>query len=428
MIRTMKASLLLVLYLAADHSLALSSRQCTVGQLAGDRLMIGKYTVEELIDISKAKIKRVDDRQTPATFPHATECADYSSSRCHNYNEVEPRRWVGGFLPGLFMQFYDWDISRCDLEDADAWLERFDKRIGDLSEEPTREGTHDVGFKVFYSYGHGYISTGNEDWYEPIVQGAHTLALRYSDTVGAIKSWDTENYRYPTNQFKWPVIIDNMMNLEMMLWVSEKTGNQTLWDMAVQHSKTTIRDLYRSDSCTWHVANYDGDNGELLGQYSQPQGLNMTSIWTRGVAFGIHGFTTVYKWTKEEEFLSQAIKTADCFISELEKCCENDYVPLFDFQDTEKRPDTSAGAIAASGFIELSTFVEAEQSVKYVLAADRILKGLAGSKYMGDEDMDSILVHGMGDFPVKDIDVGLIYGDYFFVEALTRFAALEGDR
>eukprot|EP01134_Creolimax_fragrantissima_P005517 CFRG5517T1 len=411
---------------------------------------LGNRTIKQLINIGKNKVRRIHRRIPYSKFPHAGECPT-----CKHYNQVKPNAWVSGFLNGMFMQFYDWDKASTNPMMAEEWMERFDKRIPYLAKEQFDKSTHDVGFKIFYSYGHAYKSTGYEKYLKPVINAAHSLATRYNSKVNAIKSWDTEKYSEPARSMKWPVIIDNMMNLEMLLWASNKTNNATLKYIALKHSTSSMRDLIRSDGCPWHAVDYQPSTGSPKSYWSTPQGYNKSSIWTRGCAFAIHGFTTVFKWSKDQRFLEAAMAVSECFLSHLSDCCP-DHIPPSDFHDPEKRPDSSAGAIAAlcalriagmgslmcwaltatnvivldrvfmrTNRVHLSQLVAPHRngiSERYLTVATNILRGLSLHPTNDRDDYDGLLMHGMGDFGKKDEDVSLIYGDYFFIQALCRLA------
>ncbi|KNC78875.1 hypothetical protein SARC_08713 [Sphaeroforma arctica JP610] len=342
--------------------------------------------------ICKDRVRTIHRHVEYSLFPFAGECPT-----CQKYSMVKPKKWVSGFLNGMFMQLYDWDKASPNPLMADEWMERFIKRIDYLEKEVHDTSTHDIGFKVFYSFGHAYRSTGWKKYLTPTLTAAHSLATRYIKRIGALKSWDTQKFSEPARSMKWPVIVDNMMNLELLLWAGQKEANATLTQMAIQHSLTSLRDLIRDDGCTWHVVDYDVHTAQPKRYVSIPQGYNATSIWTRGCGFAIHGFSTVYKWTKDQRFLDAAQTVSECFLAQLFACCGDDLVPPFDFHDPLQRRDSSAAAISAAA--------------------------LANNYISKKGKTDAILLHGMGDFGKRDEDVPLIYGDYFFIQALSRLSA-----
>jgi hypothetical protein len=260
-------------------------------------------------------------------------------------------------------------------------------------------GTHDVGFMVFNSFGNGNRLFPSEPYKKVILQAAQTLATRFNPTIGCIKSWDNRKWDYP-------VIIDNMMNLELLFWASDNGGTRDMYDIAVRHAETTMLNHFRPDGSTFHVLGYaDG------------------SCWSRGQAWAMYGFTMSYRYTKDPRFLATAQRAAGYFIDHLPP----DHVPYWDFNapniPNEPR-DVSAGAIAASALLELSGFVKDETvSQRYLRTGVSILESLSVRPYfVEDSNSPGILQHAVGNKPSNgEVDVSLIYGDYYFIEALLRY-------
>jgi unsaturated chondroitin disaccharide hydrolase len=260
-----------------------------------------------------------------------------------------------------------------------------------------------------------------------VVTAAQSLATRFNPEVGCIRSWSWGSWQFP-------VIIDNMMNLEILFWASKNGGQAEWYDMAESHAAVTMENHVRPDGSTWHVVDYNPDTGEVI-EKSTWQGYQADSTWARGQAWALYGFTMAFRETDNPEFLDTARRTADYFIDNVPE----DHVPYWDFQapgipDADR--DTSAAAIAASGLLELSTLTDDEgEGTKYYNAALDILTSLCTTDAEG-----GYLAEDAGGFPVSpgilmrgcqvhpdsvagadQCDESLIWGDYYFIEALMRF-------
>jgi unsaturated chondroitin disaccharide hydrolase len=276
-------------------------------------------------------------------------------------------------------------------------------------------GSHDIGFMVFCSFGNGYRQTNDQEYKKVILQTANTLTSRFNPTVGCIKSWDNRKWQYP-------VIIDNMMNLELLFWSAKNGGTQYMYDVAFNHAEQTMKNHFRPDGSTYHVVNYDTTNGTVLSKVTH-QGFADASCWSRGQAWAIYGFTMSYRYTNDVRFLQTAQRAADYFISHLPE----DNVPFWDFNapniPNEPR-DASAASIAASGLIELGSLMNDDASKKrYFSTAVSILESLSQPPYFSEPTtVSGILNSAVGNKPAgTEIDVSLIYGDYYFIEALSRY-------
>ena len=325
-----------------------------------------------------------------------------------SWKTVKADDWTSGFFPGLL-----WYASEfTGDQEFRKWAE---SRTASLEGQKNNANDHDIGFRIFCSYGNGYRITGDTVYKSVILTAAKTLASRYNPAVGCIRSWNHGSWMFP-------VIIDNMMNLELLFWASKNGGDPSLYDIAVKHALTTMQNHVRPDGGSFHVVDYDKSTGAVLKRQTH-QGFKDDSTWARGQAWGIYGFTMVYRETGERSFLHTARKMADYFIGHLPE----DHVPYWDFSaasmPNEPR-DSSAAAIASSGLLELSTLVPDEASKqKYRKAALALLESLCSPAYLSEGTrMRSILQHATGHKPGNsEIDVGIIYGDYYFVEALLRY-------
>ena len=322
--------------------------------------------------------------------------------------------WVSGFFPGTLWMLYE----ETGKEEFRTFAEMYTDRV-----EPAKKmtSTHDLGFMLMSSFGQGYRITGNPRYLEIIREGTDSLITRWNPYLGVMKSWN-ENSRW-----KFPVIIDNMMNLEMLCFCSRVFGDRRYEEIAITHSNTTIKNHFREDASTWHVVSYDPEKGGPHAK-NTAQGFSDDSAWARGQAWGLYGFTMMYRETLDPAFLEQARKIGR-FIKNHPNLPE-DKVPCWDFNapgapDTQR--DASAGAIMASAFIELSQLDPGDESAGWLDLAIKQLRTLSGPEYLAGpgENGGFILKHGVGSLPGKsEVDVPLSYGDYYYIEALTRLKKL----
>ena len=278
---------------------------------------------------------------------------------------------------------------------------------------------------MFPAYGKGYEIGGKNEYKDILLTSAASLASRFNPNVGTIKSWS--NKMHP----RWKqhiTIIDNMLNLELLFWAAKNGGDKKLYDIAVTHAETTMKNHFRKDLTSWHVLEYDSINGNVLNKHTK-QGYSDDSRWSRGQAWGIYGYTMVYKETKDKKFLDFAKKLADKYISLLPE----DMIPAWDF-DVQSNPkeekDASAAAVVASALMDLSTFVKNKvDRERYYYTGVKILQSLGSEKYSAVGKADSFLLHSTGAKSLgHEIDVALIYADYYYIEALTRLKKLEGNQ
>ena len=313
------------------------------------------------------------------------------------------RWWTSGFFPGSLWLLYE----HTGDEQLRKYAEHFTSRLESLK---VYKGTHDLGFMVFCSFGNGYRLTGNEEYKNVINQASASLASRFNPTVGCIRSWNTGRKEHP--ELDYMVIIDNMMNLEMLEW----SGYH---DIARKHADTTIKNHFREDNSTYHVVAYNELTGEVVEKRTA-QGRADESAWARGQAWGLYGYSMMYRVTGEQRYLDQAVKIADYLIPRLPE----DAIPNWDFDAEEQMKDSSAGAIMASALIELYGHTANKE---YLAVAEHQLRSLSSPAYLAEvgENGNFILKHGTGHFPAgTEVDVPLTYGDYYFIEAAMRYLAL----
>ena len=320
--------------------------------------------------------------------------------------------WCSGFYPGSLWYVYEYtgDEKYKDLAlKYQAGLEPLRYRTDD----------HDIGFQLMCSYGNCLRITGDTSCVPVIVDGANSLATRFNPVVGCTKSWDTQKYAYS-------VIIDNMMNLELLFKALELGGPESLKDVAVSHAYTTLKNHYREDKSTRHVLDYNPETGELAQVYPG-QGYSTDSAWARGQAWGLYAFPMVYRFTHDPQILDHAVAIAEYVIPRLPEDC----IPYWDF-DSPEIPndvrDASAAAIMACGLIELSGYVDAHKSKRYLAVAENMIRSLASDEYLAEEGQvyGFLLKHSTG-FKLRgsEVDAPLTYADYYFLEALMRWTALK---
>lgn len=320
------------------------------------------------------------------------------------------RQWTSGFFPGSLWLMYQ--------QTGDpTWRTQAESRQAAIESQKTRTDTHDLGFMLFNSFGNGYRLTGNAAYTQTLLSAAGSLASRYNPNVGMIKSWDAWGGAKPTD---YRVIIDNLMNLELLLWASKHGGKQEWRDMAVSHGLRAITDFVREDGSTYHVVNYDPATGAVVQKYTH-QGYSAESTWARGQAWGIYGFTMLYRETGDQRFLEAARIVAGRYLERL----PSDYVPYWDF-DAPNIPDeprdSSAAAVAASGLLELWRLEsDTARKVTYRTAAENTLSSLASPTYLAQGTANqAILLHGTYHKPAGQFDTGTTWGDYYFLEAMLR--------
>ena len=353
--------------------------------------------------VSLAKDVLPEEGRFPRTYEDGQiRTADYHS-------------WICGFFPGTL-----WELCEYypDNEELRGYAEAFTERVAPAQ---WLTDTHDLGFMVFCSAGNAYRLTGDEKYKTMVENAAHSLATRFNPKTGVIMSWN------PRGNWKYPVIIDNMMNLEMLMWAGEQEHNDTLTSIAISHAETTMHNHFRPDYSSYHVVSYNPETGEA--EYHQThQGYADDSAWARGQAWGLYGFTMMYRLTGKEEFLDQA-KHIAAFIAGHPNLPE-DGVPYWDFNapDIPNAPrDASAAAVMASGFLELSTFDKGPDAERWKALAIRQLRSLAGTDYLAEPGTNGgfLLKHSVGNMNKNsEVDVPLSYADYYFLEALLRLKKL----
>ncbi|MBB4036131.1 rhamnogalacturonyl hydrolase YesR [Dysgonomonas hofstadii] len=333
--------------------------------------------------------------------------------------------WTPGFFPGSLWYLYE-------LTGETKWKEIAEKWTVSLEPLKTHTGTHDLGFMMYCSYGNAERLASKPEYKDILIESAESLSTRFSDKTQVIKSWNRFKSWNDTIRYDYPVIIDNMMNLEMLFYASKASGDKKYYDIAVSHADMTLKNHFREDFSTYHVVSYDTVSTNVLSR-NTAQGFSDNSTWSRGQAWAIYGFTMVYRETKDPKYLDAAIKATDYYLKNL----PTDLVPLWDFnvgQDgyvtgdrsyakefQEKLRDASAAAIVCSALFELG---EAANNPAYTDTAVKMLHSLASPQYRATlgSNANFIIMHCVGSIPHKaEIDKPLVYADYYFLEALVRY-------
>lgn len=331
-----------------------------------------------------------------------------------NCKKATPDEWCAGFWPGVLWYDYETTHDKKILDEAN----RFTASLEYLSQRPAFD--HDLGFLMFCSYGNAYRLTGNPKYKDIILATADTLATLYNPNVGTILSWPRNVEMLGGHN----TIMDNMINLEMLFWAAKNGSNKSLYDIAVKHAETTMEHQFRPDYSCYHVAVYDPETGGFIKGMTH-QGYSDSSMWARGQAWAIYGYTVVYRETHDPRFLDFACKVTDTYLKRL----PDDYVPFWDF-DAPGIPnaprDASAACVVASALLELQEYCSDEQAKQYKDAAIRMLASLGSEKYRSDMHRSSFLDHSTGHHPAgSEIDASIIYADYYYIEALTRLKRLD---
>ncbi|RKF41046.1 glucuronyl hydrolase [Sphingobacterium siyangense] len=386
----------------------------TVVQAQTAKPNLSKAFIQQQLDAAAKQIKVLANETPTEKFPKTFENGKevFSSSSW----------WCSGFYPGTLLYLYEGTKD-------EGLLKKATEKLTYLEKEKNNKGTHDLGFMLFCSFGNALRLTGDTQKYGPVLStGANSLASRYSPITKTIRSWDHGSWQYP-------VIIDNMMNLEFLTQVSKMTGDKKFYDIAVSHAETTLKNHFRKDYSSYHVIDYDKNTGKAIGKKTH-QGAFDESAWSRGQGWALYGYTMMYRETKKKEFLKQAQQIAKYILSNPN--LPADLVPYWDFdkdkiaQSDKMYPnkdlrDVSAAALYASALLELSQYTKGSEALNYFEKAETILKNLSKAPYLASYGQNGgyILQHSVGALPLNsEIDVPLTYADYYYVEALVRYQRL----
>ncbi len=319
---------------------------------------------------------------------------------------VGGKDWTSGFFAGSLWYLYQYTGNK-------QWLKKAQQFTNPLQPQQFFGGTHDLGFIMYCSFGNGFRLTHDTAYKAIIIQAAKTLITRFNPITGVIKSWDGN-----ADKWTYPVIIDNMMNLEMLFEATKLSGDSSFYKVAISHADNTLKNHYRPDYSSYHVVDYNPTTGQVIKKITA-QGANDTSAWARGQAWGLYGFTMCYRETHDKKYLQQAEDIAAFILAHLPA----DKVPFWDYDVLQSAPepkDASAAAITASALYELSGY--SKNKKLYTTTANAILSSLS-SNYLAPVNTAHgfILLHSTGHKPAKsEIDTPLSYADYYYLEALLR--------
>lgn len=329
-------------------------------------------------------------------------------------NLVPSKDWTSGFFPGELWFLYEYTQNN-------FWKKKAQQHTDILEKEKMNGSTHDMGFKVYCSFGNGYRLTQDEHYKEVLLQSAHTLATRFKPAAGIIRSWD-----HSTAKWLCPVIIDNMMNLELLFWATKESKDSTFYRIAVDHARTTMKHHFRPDFSSYHVIDYDTITGQVLKKNTH-QGFADESAWSRGQAWALYGYTMCYRETRLPEFLEQAQNIEKYLFTHPNM--PEDLIPYWDFDAPgipDEPRDVSAATVIASALYELSLY-DPEKGERYRSNADKIIENLT-KHYRATLKKNNgfLLLHSTGTKPTNtEVDVPIVYADYYFIEALMRKNKLE---
>ncbi|HEX7756496.1 MAG TPA: glycoside hydrolase family 88 protein [Niabella sp.] len=348
----------------------------------------------------KILMKNVPDHQMPQYYDPAKEQLAVS----------DVNWWTSGFYPGTLWLIYKATGDPEILVEAKKKL---------TIEEPMKyyTGNHDIGFMIFCSFGNAYAITGDPHYRDVILTAAETATKRYRPGMHAIQSWNK------SQKFNAPVIIDNMMNLELLEWASRNGGSRQLAEIAVNHANTTLKNHFRTDGSSYHVVDYDTATGRVLKRVTH-QGYADESAWARGQAWGLYGYTMMYRFTRKPEYLAHAHKIARFILNNPN--LPADKVPYWDFNapDIPNAPrDVSAAAVMASALLELAQYSNKKQRTFYQTNAATQLRSLSTTyRSKPGESKGFLLTQSVGHLPGhSEVNVSLTYADYYFMEALERY-------
>ena len=354
-----------------------------------------------VMDVARQQCILMDERLADNVMPKTFK---------DGINEDSPLKWwCSGFFPGTLWEVY----QATGDEEILAIAAKQTLKLSGICHEDTH---HDIGFQVNSSFGNAYRATGDPCWLPVIDSAATKLAGRFIPAAGIIQSWKSSK--------KWdcPVIIDNMMNLELLEYASKLFDKPQLDAIACSHADVTMKNHFRDDYTTWHVLAYDRSNGDVIKKQTH-QGYSDDSAWSRGQAWALYGYTMCYRYTSDPRYLEHARKVA-AFILNHPRLPE-DLVPYWDFDAPgipDEPRDASAAAIIASALYELEGY---SPDNGYRQKADKIVESLATDAYLARRGTNGnfILMHSVGSIPHgNEIDVPLSYADYYYLEALTRRA------
>ncbi|MDR2139854.1 MAG: glycoside hydrolase family 88 protein [Tannerella sp.] len=372
---------------------------------------------ESMEDLISDRLQRAIEQyeQLAAALADQPDKIPQSADPEGNLKTTSSDGWISGFVPGTLWYLYEYSAKPILKEYAVNYTKRVEK-------EKYNRDTHDLGFILYCSYGNGYRLTGDTAWRNVLLTGAESLSSRFSPVTGCTQSWDANE------KWQFPVIIDNMMNLEFLFWASRESGDPSYRNICLSHADVTLRNHFRPDGSSYHVVSYDTITGQVEKKKTS-QGFSDDSAWGRGQGWGLYGFTMMYRETGESKYLEQAKRIAGFILNHPK--LPADGIPCWDFEAPgapDAQRDASAGAIIASALIELSGYVDETLAKTYLEMAEKQIRTLSSPEYFAEKGTNGhfLLKHSVGSIPHQmDVDVPLTYADYYYVEALMRYRALK---
>ncbi len=364
-----------------------------------------KTLINQQLDFASQQYKMLS-KNVPADRMART--FDYSTGEVKS---TSTRSWTSGFYPGTLLYIYE------NTGDPEILAEA-ERHLAILEKEKHFTGHHDLGFMMFCSFGNAFRILGKPEYKATIDTSAQSLSTRYRPNAKVIQSWNS------SSRWEGPVIIDNMMNLELLTWVSANGGDPKFAQIAVNHANTTLKHHFRDDYSSYHVVDYDMETGGVIKKLTH-QGTADESAWSRGQGWALYGYTMLYRFTKDKDYLKQA-KGIGNFILDHPNMPE-DMVPYWDFNAPgipNASRDASAAAIMASALLELGQYTSGKKKRRYIAAAEKMLQSLSSPEYRSKpgENGGFLLMNSVGNMNKNsEVDVPLTYADYYFVEALSRY-------
>lgn len=388
-----------------DHALNVASEQLkmTAEELTGTHMIPRSIYAGYDLNFLDSQLQREDKSYIDSLHPNP------SAQKLKQKYICGIEDWTSGFFPGSLWYAYEMTGD----EELKARAIQYTNMLNPIRH---LKNTHDVGFMINCSYGNALRLSPNDTIKAVITETADNLIARFNPQIGCIRSWDF-------GEWNFPVIIDNMMNLDLLFTASKLSGDSKYYEVAVKHAQTTLKNHFRPDYTSYHVVSYNNDG--TVEKRQTHQGKNDESAWSRGQAWGVYGYTSCYRETKDTTFLQEAMHIADMIMQRVKT---DDCIPYWDLdapagKDTPR--DASAAAVTASALLELSTFVP--DGKKYFDYAETILKNLSSDHYLAAKGSNQgfVLMHSTGSLPHgSEIDVPLNYADYYYLEALQRYQNL----
>lgn len=400
--------------------LCLSLSIGSFAQTSKKNLSLSKEFIQDELEGAVKQIKFLGASVSEADIP-----TTYSNNKHVNWGSAW---WCSGFYPGTVLYLYEYTKDPELLNEAKNKLKHLEK-------EKLNTRTHDLGFMLFCSFGNALRLTQDSVAYKDIlVTGANSLSTRFKAPTQVIRSWDGGK-NWDGEPWTYPVIIDNMMNLEFLTQASKISGDKKYHDLAVVHANTTMKNHFRKDYSSYHVVDYNDKNGSVISKKTA-QGAFDESAWSRGQAWALYGYTMMYRETGDRKYLKQAQGIAKFYLNHPN--LPSDMVPYWDmdqnklntdskYYEQRELRDVSTAAVMASALLELSQYTKGKESKRYISSAETMLKSLSEAPYKANyqDNGGFILKHSVGSIPHKtEVDVPLTYADYYYVEALIRYLRL----